>query len=131
MFDSSMLWPVENGTITERYGSVLVPATKNIFTNNSFVTIATDESARVRSINNGEVTYIGNLSDNEIFVMIKHNEIYSAYSNIVPKIKIGQKVSRGQVIGTLNTSINGKYALTFGISDGNGDFIDPEKIVKN
>jgi murein DD-endopeptidase MepM/ murein hydrolase activator NlpD len=126
-----MLWPVENGTITERYGSVLVPATKNIFTNNSFVTIATDESARVRSINNGEVTYIGNLSDNEIFVMIKHNEIYSAYSNIVPKIKIGQKVSRGQVIGTLNTSINGKYALTFGISDGNGDFIDPEKIVKN
>ena len=131
MFDSSMLWPVENGTITERYGSVLVPATKNIFTNNSFVTIATDESARVRSINNGEVTYIGNLSDNEIFVMIKHNEIYSAYSNIVPKVKIGQKVSRGQVIGTLNTSINGKYALTFGISDGNGDFIDPEKIVKN
>ena len=129
-FDSSMLWPVENGTVTDKFGRVLVPGTKKIFTNNTFVTIATDESAKVKSINNGEVTYIGNLSDNDILVMIKHNEIYSTYSNIVPNVKVGQRVSRGQVIGTVNTSIKGKYALTFGISDEKGNFMDPEKIVK-
>ena len=129
-FDSSMLWPVENGTVTDKFGRVLVPGTKKIFTNNTFVTIATDESAKVKSINNGEVTYIGNLSDNDILVMIKHNEIYSSYSNIVPNVKVGQRVSRGQVIGTVNTSIKGKYALTFGISDEKGNFMDPEKIVK-
>lgn len=129
-FDSSMLWPVENGTVTDKFGRVLVPGTKKIFTNNTFVTIATDESAKVKSINNGEVTYIGNLSDNDILVMIKHNEIYSSYSNIVPNVKVGQRVSRGQVIGTVNTSIKGKHALTFGISDEKGNFMDPEKIVK-
>ncbi|MCA6493667.1 MAG: N-acetylmuramoyl-L-alanine amidase [Chitinophagaceae bacterium] len=129
-FDSSMLWPVENGTVTDKFGRVLVPGTKKIFTNNTFVTIATDESAKVKSINNGEVTYIGNLSDNDIVVMIKHNEIYSSYSNIVPNVKVGQRVSRGQVIGTVNTSIKGKHALTFGISDEKGNFMDPEKIVK-
>ena len=129
-FDSSMLWPVENGTVTDKFGRVLVPGTKKIFTNNTFVTIATDESAKVKSINNGEVTYIGNLSDNDILVMLKHNEIYSTYSNIVPNVKVGQRVSRGQVIGTVNTSIKGKYALTFGISDEKGNFMDPEKIVK-
>ncbi|MFN5427807.1 MAG: N-acetylmuramoyl-L-alanine amidase, partial [Bacteroidota bacterium] len=129
-FDSSMLWPVENGTVTDKFGRVLVPGTKKIFTNNTFVTIATDESAKVKSINNGEVTYIGNLSDNDIVVMLKHNEIYSTYSNIVPNVKVGQRVSRGQVIGTVNTSIKGKYALTFGISDEKGNFMDPEKIVK-
>jgi N-acetylmuramoyl-L-alanine amidase len=116
-FDSSMLWPVENGTVTDKFGRVLVPGTKKIFTNNTFVTIATDESAKVKSINNGEVTYIGNLSDNDILVMIKHNEIYSSYSNIVPNVKVGQRVSRGQVIGTVNTSIKGKQAFTFGILD--------------
>lgn len=130
-FDSSMLWPVENGTVTDKFGRVLVPGTKKIFTNNTFVTIATDESAKVKSINNGEVTYIGNLSDNDILVMIKHNEIFSTYSNIVPNVKVGQRVSRGQVIGTVNTSIKGKHALTFGISDEKGNFIDPEEIVKN
>ncbi|MCA6493410.1 MAG: N-acetylmuramoyl-L-alanine amidase [Chitinophagaceae bacterium] len=129
-FDSSMLWPVENGTVTDKFGRVLVPGTKKIFTNNTFVTIATDESAKVKSINNGEVTYIGNLSDNDILVMIKHNEIYSTYSNIVPNVKVGQMVSRGQVIGTVNTSVKGKHALTFGISDEKGNFIDPEEIVK-
>ncbi|MCA6496734.1 MAG: N-acetylmuramoyl-L-alanine amidase [Chitinophagaceae bacterium] len=129
-FDSSMLWPVENGTVTDKFGRVLVPGTKKIFTNNTFVTIATDESAKVKSINNGEVTYIGNLSDNDILVMIKHNEIYSSYSNIVPNVKVGQRVSRGQVIGTVNTSIKGKQAFTFGILDEKGNFIDPEEIVK-
>lgn len=129
-FDSSMLWPVENGTVTDKFGRVLVPGTKKIFTNNTFVTIATDESAKVKSINNGEVTYIGNLSDNDILVMIKHNEIYSTYSNIVPNVKVGQRVSRGQVIGTVNTSIKGKQAFTFGILDEKGNFIDPEEIVK-
>lgn len=130
-FDSSMLWPVENGTVTDKFGRVLVPGTKKIFINNTFVTIATDESAKVKSINNGEVTYIGNLSDNDILVMIKHNEIYSTYSNIVPNVKVGQRVSRGQVIGTVNTSIKGKHAFTFGILDEKGNFIDPEEIVKN
>lgn len=130
-FDSSMLWPVENGTVTDKFGRVLVPGTKKIFTNNTFVTIATDESAKVKSINNGEVTYIGNLSDNDILVMIKHNEIYSTYSNIVPNVKVGQRVSRGQVIGTVNTSIKGKHAFTFGILDEKENFIDPEEIVKN
>jgi murein DD-endopeptidase MepM/ murein hydrolase activator NlpD len=130
-FDSLMLWPVENGTVIDKFGRVLVPGTKKIFTNNTFVTIATDESAKVKSINNGEVTYIGNLSDNDILVMVKHNEIYSTYSNIVPNVKVGQRVSRGQEIGTVNTSIKGKYALTFGILDEKGNFMDPEKIVKN
>lgn len=128
VFDSSMIWPVENGIITDKFGKVLVPETKNIFTDNSFLTIATDESANVRSIKNGEVSYIGNLSDNESFVIIKHNEINSTYSNIIPNIKIGQKVSRGQIIGTVNKSIKGQYALTFGISDGNGSFMDPENL---
>lgn len=130
VFDSSMIWPVENGIVTDQFGKVLVPETKNIFINNSFVTIAADERANVRSIENGQVSYIGNLSDNESFVIIRHNEINSTYSNIIPNIKIGQKVSRGQIIGTVNKSIKGQYALTFGVSDGNGNFMDPEKIRK-
>lgn len=118
-----MIWPVDKGVLTDKFGKVLVRGSKNIFMNNEYLIIAAAESANVGSINNGKVSYIGNISDDELLVIINHNEINNAYINIKPNIKIGQTLSRGQIIGTIDKSNKGQYSIGFGVLDEKGNFM--------
>ena len=93
-------WPVERGTITERFGKHEHPVLKDVIVENNGIDIATAEGATVRSIFDGEVV---NVIFNPSFqkgVIIKHGEFYSVYTNLSDvTVKAGDKVSTKQKIG--------------------------------
>lgn len=94
-------WPVERGTITERFGKHEHPVLKDVIVENNGIDIATADGASVRSIFDGEVV---NVIFNPSFqkgVIIKHGEFYSVYTNLSDvTVKAGDKVSTKQRIGT-------------------------------
>ncbi len=94
-------WPVERGTITERYGTHPHPVLKDVMVENNGIDIATADGSLVRSIFDGEVV---NVIFNPSFqkgVIIKHGEYYSVYTNLSDvTVKAGDKVSTKQKIGT-------------------------------
>jgi len=94
-------WPVERGTITERYGKHAHPVLRDVIVENNGIDIATTEGTSVRSIFEGEVV---NVIFNPSFqkgVIIKHGEFYSVYTNLENvTVKAGDKVTTKQKIGT-------------------------------
>ena len=94
-------WPVERGTITERFGTHPHPVLKDVMVENNGIDIATADGSLVRSIFDGEVV---NVIFNPSFqkgVIIKHGEYYSVYTNLSDvTVKAGDKVSTKQKIGT-------------------------------
>lgn len=94
-------WPVERGTITERFGKHPHPVLKDVIIENNGIDIATADGSLVRSIFDGEVV---NVIFNPSFqkgVIIKHGEYYSVYTNLSDvTVKAGDKVSTKQKIGT-------------------------------
>ncbi len=94
-------WPVERGTITERFGKHAHPVLKDVIIENNGIDIATADGATVRSIFDGEVV---NVIFNPSFqkgVIIKHGEYYSVYTNLEDvQVKAGDKVSTKQKIGS-------------------------------
>jgi len=94
-------WPVERGTITERFGKHPHPVLKDVIVENNGIDIATTEGTAVRCIFEGEVV---NVIFNPAFqkgVIIKHGEYYSVYTNLENvTVKAGDKVTTKQKIGT-------------------------------
>ncbi len=127
--DSSLIWPVENGEVKNKFGKSLIPGTKNLFTNNTMITINVPLNSVVKSVKNGEVVYVRDIMGVKT-VMIKHGEIYSTYYGINSNVKLGQMVSNGQIIGHTSRMPNGDTAFEFGISDKEGHFFDPQLLVK-
>lgn len=94
-------WPVERGTITERFGKHAHPVLKDIMVENNGIDILTTDDAAVRSIFDGSVV---NVIFNPSFqkgVIIKHGEYYSVYTNLSDvSVKAGDKITMKQRIGT-------------------------------
>lgn len=94
-------WPVERGTITERFGKHAHPVLKDIMVENNGIDIITTDDAAVRSIFDGSVV---NVIFNPSFqkgVIIKHGEYYSVYTNLSDvTVKAGDKITTKQRIGT-------------------------------
>lgn len=94
-------WPVERGTITERFGTHPHPVLKDVIVENNGIDIATADGASVRSIFDGEVV---NVIFNPSFqkgIIIKHGEYYSVYTNLSDvTVKAGDKITTKQKIGT-------------------------------
>ncbi len=94
-------WPVERGTITERFGKHAHPVLRDVVIENNGIDIATTEGSTVRAVFEGEVV---NIIFNPAFqkgVIIKHGEYYSVYTNIAEvTVKAGDKITTKQKIGT-------------------------------
>ncbi len=94
-------WPVERGTITERFGKHAHPVLRDVIIENNGIDIATAEGSAVRAVFDGEVV---NIIFNPAFqkgVIIKHGEYYSVYTNIAEvTVKAGDKITTKQKIGT-------------------------------
>lgn len=95
-------WPVEKGTITEKFGKNAHPTLDNVFTNNNGVDITSPKNAQVRSIFEGEVTSVLNIPGAGKVVIIKHGNYRTVYSNLQDVyVSKGSKVSTKQVVGSL------------------------------
>jgi murein hydrolase activator len=95
-------WPVEKGTITERYGRNAHPTLDGVFTNNNGIDISCSKGSSVRAIFEGEVTSVFNITGAGKVVIIKHGNYRTVYSNLADvNVSIGSKVNTKQSIGTL------------------------------
>ncbi len=111
-------WPVSQGEIVRGYGRRTI---EGVTTSEPDIAIRTSDNAAVKSIFEGEVVQA--LSG---IVVIKHGEYFSFYSNLASvSVRRGQKVTRGQQIGTADKDSDLGYSVVnFGLQQGQRDF-DP------
>lgn len=119
-------WPVDNGTITERFG-VRVHPVFNTRTNNPGVDIAASPESSVKVVSDGYVWGIQPLQGYGEVIFVHHGNYKTAYGNLSDIfVRRNQVLREGDVIGLSGneSSIRGEV-LFFSIRDGN-QFVDPE-----
>ncbi|MDP9047467.1 MAG: peptidoglycan DD-metalloendopeptidase family protein [Bacteroidota bacterium] len=107
-------WPVANGAVKQGFG--IYYDSEKIKNESYGWDIKTNAGASVRSVFQGTVTNISNISGTYL-VVIQHGEYYTAYSNLRSvSVKDGQKVATKQSIGSVATdSSTGEAVLTFAL----------------
>lgn len=110
-------WPVEKGLIKLRYGKQRHPIVKTATIQSNGVRIATEKSAKVRAVFNGEVSAVIVIKNGNPTVLIQHGNYYTAYKNLAKVyVKKGDKVKTKQNIGEVFTNpSNGETVLSFSV----------------
>ena len=113
-------WPVMKGMICESYGEHEHPAIKGFMMMNNGVEICSNNGAQARAVFAGEVTGITVSPTGGKFVIIRHGEYLSVYTNLTEVfVKTGQKIAIKQPIGTIGFNDDeGKCAMNFQVWKG-------------
>ena len=113
-------WPVMKGMICESYGEHEHPAIKGFMMMNNGVEICSNNGAQARAVFAGEVTGITVSPTGGKFVIIRHGEYLSVYTNLTEVfVKTGQKISIKQAIGVIGFNDDeGKCAMNFQVWKG-------------
>lgn len=112
-------WPVEGGTVTERFGERVHPVF-GTRTNNPGIDIAVSARSQVRTIHDGYVFAVQPFTGFGDVVMVHHGRYKTVYGNLSDVfVSRGHVLSRGDVIGLSGdeNSIRGEV-LFFMIRDG-------------
>lgn len=111
-------WPVE-GAIVERFGKHKHPVYQNVdLPQNNGVTLAVKRGTQAKAVFNGTVTQIVVLPGYNQCVLVSHGAYYTLYSKLKSvAVKVGQKVTTGQVVGTVDT-IGGEDQFHFELWNG-------------
>jgi len=120
-------WPTEKGIITGNFGVSTHPVFKDVKQNNPGVVITTVEGSDVRAVFDGVVLGIGGILGDNLFVLVKHGNYYTAYKNLVNvTVKKGDKVKTKEIIGKVYTEKGAKTAIMqFEIWEGSNN-LNPE-----
>lgn len=123
-------WPVE-GTIMERFGKHSHPVYKNVqLPQNNGVTLVVKHGAQAKAVFNGTVSQIVVLPGYNQCVLVNHGEYFTLYSKLKSvSVKAGQKISIGQVVGTVDT-IGGEDQFHFELWKGSTPQ-NPENWLRN
>lgn len=120
-------WPVR-GTVISKFG----PKSGGLY--NDGINIAAKEGDVVKASEDGTIAYVGNeLKGYGNLIIVKHSGGWiTAYAHLKDSlVKRGQKVDKGQKIGTVGSSGNvNSPQLYFGLRKGR-DAINPENYLKN
>ncbi len=110
-------WPVEKGVVKLRYGKQPHPVVRTVTIQSNGVRIATEESAKVRSVYDGKVLAVQAIKRGNLTVLIQHGNYITAYKNLAKVyVKKGDKVKTKQDIGQVFTnSSNGETILSFSV----------------
>lgn len=120
-------WPIKQGTIVERFGVHSHPVYKNLkLPENNGVTFSTTKNANVYCVFEGEVRQVVVMPGYNQCVLVQHGTYFTFYCKLQKvNVRSGQKVRRGDLLGTLDSDGNGSQ-LHFQIWDGTTKQ-DPEK----
>jgi murein DD-endopeptidase MepM/ murein hydrolase activator NlpD len=95
--------PLENYTVTKRYGNYIDPVYKIKIFNNSVTLKPKEKGAIVKNVYNGKVSLVKTTPFIGKIVIVEHyngmQTIYAHLDSIAPAIEAGKKVKRGTVIG--------------------------------
>jgi septal ring factor EnvC (AmiA/AmiB activator) len=116
----SLPWPVEQGTITERFGEHAHPSLKGVVIKNDGVDITTNNKAGVRTIFAGQVTAVISLPGSNNAVIVRHGEFLTVYSNLeTVAVSKGEHLTTRQKIGLAgNDTETGKGMVNLQIWKG-------------
>ena len=120
-------WPVSKGKISGRFGTHLHPTIKNIEISNNGIDFTLPSEDQVECIYDGEVVGVTKIQGFNIMVIIRHGSYYTVYSKLDQvSVSKGQKLKRGQKIGSVSKGENGNIELHFELwKDKNK--LDPQK----
>lgn len=113
-------WPVEQGSITERFGEHAHPSLKGVVIKNDGVDITTNNKAGVRTIFAGQVTAVISLPGSNNAVIVRHGEFLTVYSNLeTVAVSKGEQLTTRQKIGVAgNDTETGKGMVNLQIWKG-------------
>jgi len=121
---SKLIWPVESGFISARFGKQPHPVLRNVTIDNLGVSIQTNKGEKVRSVFEGTVETIASVQG-EMMIIIKHGDFFTIYKNLDNVyVKANQKVKAKDVIGSAITDATGITELQFQIWQ-NQNRLDP------
>ncbi len=120
-------WPVAKGIISERFGVHPHPTMSNIDINNNGIDITTNNGSIARAVFDGEVKGVVNMPGAGQFILIRHGEYLTVYSNLKDVyVKVGDKITTKQNLGTiLYDEDDAKTVLHFELWKGQSK-LDPE-----
>lgn len=119
-------WPVDNGTITQKFGIRTHPVF-NTQTNFPGIEIAAVPGSNVRVVNDGYVFGVQNFQGFGEVVMVHHGTYKTMYGNLSEVyVRRNQVLQKGDVIGLSgdDESLNGEVVI-FMIAEGS-EYIDPQ-----
>jgi len=124
---ANLQWPVSTGFISEKFGTHPHPVLKRVNMPNDGVNIQTKQNEQVRSVFNGVVKKIAIVpGEFKYVVIIQHGTYFTVYAKLKKvDVKMGQQIARNDVIGEVNTDIDGISEVQFQIWK-NTQKLDPE-----
>ncbi|MCQ2056828.1 MAG: peptidoglycan DD-metalloendopeptidase family protein [Bacteroidaceae bacterium] len=117
--------------VVGKYGISQVAGQKDVKQNNLGIDIQGEKGARALCIFEGEVSSVFQHGKGQIGVLVRHGSYISVYCNLRDsKLKKGDKVKAGSVIGTIQTSDNGSPILHFQLHK-ESTRLNPEQWIKH
>ncbi len=106
--------PITGGyVISKKFGQYNVAGLGSVRLDNKGIDITGKRGAQARSIFNGEVATVAQISGMWV-IIVRHGSYISLYSNIAkPSVRKGQKVTTRQTLGTVSTDDSGNATLHF------------------
>ena len=122
-------WPVDIGNVDVHFGIETIPGTK-LTRNSDGIEIAVPQGTVVKSIADGEVSYVGEVSG-EWTVMIRHGKYFSTYGHLSSvSVSRGQTMKAGSVLGRSGLNIDGDGSLSLMINNDKLQMMNPELWLK-
>lgn len=120
-------WPVSTGFISEKFGIHSHPVLKRVKMPNDGVNIQTKKNEQVKAVFNGVVKKIAIVPGEFKYVVImQHGSYFTVYAKLKKvNVKMGQQISRNDVIGEVNTDVDGTSEVQFQVWK-NTQKLDPE-----
>ena len=123
-------WPLEKGVVIQGFGRQRHPIVKTTTIQSNGVILATEPSAQVRAVFEGEVMSVIVIKGSNPSVLIRHGNFITLYSNLGKLyVKKGEQVKAKQPIGEVFTNQQtGKSQVQFGIFN-NVKALNPKELI--
>jgi len=119
-------WPVDRGNVFIEFGVSTVPGTK-LTQKSDGIHIALPEGSVVKSIADGEVSYVGEVNGDQV-VMVRHGKYFTVYQQLSSaSVSVGREVKAGSTLGRSGKSIDGEGSIIFTINNERGVPLNPDQ----
>lgn len=126
-----LIWPVENGTITERFGERIHPV-HGTRTRNLGVDISALPRSGVRVVSDGLVYGVQPLQGYGEVIFVNHGSFNTAYGNMSDIfVRRNQIVRKGDVIGLSGDQNSVRGSILFFVIREGSQMVDPERWLQN
>lgn len=126
-----LIWPVENGTITERFGERIHPV-HGTRTRNLGVDISALPRSGVRVVSDGLVYGVQPLQGYGEVIFVNHGTFNTAYGNMSDIfVRRNQVVRKGEVIGLSGDENSVRGSILFFVIREGSQMVDPERWLQN